>query len=89
MAECRSCGKEVIWAKVWVTGSPIPLDPEPVPDGNIVLRHKPYVEVLSTSQIGQAKKEKSPLYVSHFATCRDGDKWRRRRVGGKEGKVHD
>lgn len=33
--KCRSCLKQVLWVKT-VNGKPMPLDPEPRPDGNIV-----------------------------------------------------
>lgn len=91
MTECRSCGEPIIWAKVWITGTPIPIDPDPVPNGNIVMRsRRPYVEVASTNQIKDAKKAGLDLYVSHFVTCKDGDKWRRQRPIGERGKhEHD
>lgn len=91
MSECRSCGAEIIWAKVWVTDSPIPLDPEPVMGGNIAIREeRGYVEVASARQVAEAKKAKKPLYVSHFVTCPDQDKWKRkRRTGARERRDHD
>ncbi len=91
MAECRSCGATVLWAKVHITETPIPLDPDPVKDGNVVLLPKrPYVEVASTKQIAQAKKDGTLLYVSHFVTCPDQDKWKRkRRTGARERRDHD
>jgi len=33
--KCRSCSKPMLWVKT-VNNKPIPLDPEPRPDGNIV-----------------------------------------------------
>lgn len=78
MSACRSCGKPVVWAKVQVTGSPIPLDPDPAPNGNIRLHTKPECEVLSQAQIKQAKQDGVALYVSHFATCPEANRWRKR-----------
>lgn len=76
---CRSCGRPILWAKVHITETPIPLDPNPRPDGNIILRPKrPYVEVATTTQIKEAKKNSTDLYVTHFATCPNAEKHRRR-----------
>jgi len=90
VAECRSCGAKIVWAKVHITETPIPLDPDPVPNGNIVLlRKRPYVEVASTNQIKDAKKNGTDLYVTHFVTCPSGDKWKHGRRGPKRKDEHD
>lgn len=36
-AECRSCGAPIIWAVTTASRRPIPVDQEPVEDGNIEL----------------------------------------------------
>lgn len=60
---CRSCNAPIVWAKT-EKGKPMPVDAEPVADGNIEL------------QAGIAKVVKAGevlpgtlLYKSHFATC--------------------
>lgn len=36
MAECRSCGKPITWVVVAKSGKKMPIDRDPVGDGNIV-----------------------------------------------------
>lgn len=64
MRICRSCGAQIIWA-VTASGSKMPVDAEPVENGNLILR--------------KTESESGPIlvaiispdgdYVSHFATC--------------------
>lgn len=79
--ECRSCGAPVIWA-VTHKGKRMPVDADPVENGNIKLR---YVgEIIIAAYPG---KEHPGLfddpsfaekcYVSHFATCEQAKNWRR------------
>lgn len=76
-AKCRSCGKPIVWAQVKVTGSRIPLDPEPVKGGNIRLLDRPWVEVLSGKNLDRATDER--MFVTHYATCPDAESWRKNR----------
>jgi len=76
--ECRSCQAKVIWA-VTTRARPMPVDAEPVPDGNIRLEHRgegttPLARVLTTTQ----RFGLTSLRKSHFASCRDSDTWRQR-----------
>jgi len=88
---CRSCNAELIWATT-EKGKPIPLDAEPVADGNIRLEERSVspegVGEVSVQEIvltavythpgeGSLFHTTSPLYVSHFATCKDAKKWRK------------
>ena len=66
VSTCRSCGAAIVWAKT-TTGKSMPLDAEPVPDGNIVL-HEGVAYVTGT---GDRK--------SHFATCPNAARHRRGR----------
>ena len=74
---CRSCGAPIIWA-LTKHDRRIPLDPIPVPDGNINI---------SVDENGQTRSEivnaplfsSAPLYVSHFVTCPNAAQHRRRK----------
>lgn len=76
---CRSCGQEILWAVTAAKGRRIPLDPEPVPDGNVIL-------VQVTTGVTEAvvlRAEDRPAagkarYVSHFSTCPQAAQHRRR-----------
>jgi hypothetical protein len=75
---CRSptCGRPIIWAKTEAMRS-MPVNAEPDPDGNLLLWWD-----LSTvrSRVLRSTRQRfgKTLYSSHFATCRDADKWRQR-----------
>jgi hypothetical protein len=81
---CSSCRKTIVWAVTTKTGRAIPLDPTPGPEGNVTIvgrspRDCPLVLVLSPEELALAREHGVPrLYVSHFATCPDAAKWRRK-----------
>jgi len=76
---CSTCGAEVIWART-VTGRLMPVDPEPVPGGNIELikpndPREPLEAHVVTPWFGEKR------HVSHFVGCPQADQ--HRRVGGR------
>ena len=77
-AVCRSCDAPIFWA-VTTTGKTMPVDAEPVPDGNVVLVEQegdwtqPMVRVL-----GKDESTDEDRYVSHFVTCPQREKWRKK-----------
>ena len=80
---CRSCKAEIRWA-ITTGGYLMPLDPDPVPDGNLRLEtvlageHKtPRVWVVPLAQ--RTGDDAGQLYKPHFATCPYVDQHRRRR----------
>lgn len=79
MSRCRSCQAPIVWAFT-TSGKRIPLDPDPVDDGNVVLSaavspgQAPTAIVLP---VGQPTLDDDPRYVSHFATCPNADTHRR------------
>jgi len=98
---CRSCKAKIEWA-ITPDGYRIPLDPDPVPDGNIILDYErpeavtvrpgflPAAErrlvarTLTKAQLERLRGEALPgleqrLYKSHYATCPDARRWRRRK----------
>jgi len=72
-SRCRACQAVIRWAKSDKTGKPIPMDPEPVADGNIVVNRLGVAHVLH-----KGEEATVPTYVSHFATCPKRDQFRRR-----------
>jgi len=68
---CRSCGADILWV-VTVNGKAMPLDPDPVEDGNVT------VEGGIATVLGPLEAVSEPvLYVTHFQGCPDADEWRR------------
>jgi hypothetical protein len=68
---CRSCDAPIVWA-LTEKGARMPLDAEPTPAGSLVLVDG----IARRPQIG----EDVPYlqYVSHFATCPNADRHRKR-----------
>lgn len=61
-SECRSCHAPIVWAKT-TRGNRIPVDPDPVENGNLVFE---------TSDLYRRVRYVTPgdgTHVSHFATC--------------------
>lgn len=69
---CRSCGKRITWVKT-ASGKAMPIDEEPVENGNLVIDNGVAVHVPPGS-----KQEGELLYVSHFATCKNKAQHRRK-----------
>jgi hypothetical protein len=63
---CRSCGAPIIWC-VTASEKRMPLDAEPVADGNIVLDGEKALYLGPAGQRALAADVKR--YKSHFATC--------------------
>ena len=74
MGICRDCSANLSWART-TKGFRLPLDLEPVENGNIWLDEDGVAHVLTKGETPPA----GPLYVSHFATCPDAAKARRSR----------
>jgi len=77
---CRSCNQRIRWA-VTVKGRRMPIDPVPVPDGNIELEEREvFLTPLAIVRVNIPTGEPVPpvLYKSHFATCPQAGKWRSR-----------
>ena len=77
---CRGCGKEIAFIKT-VKGKSMPVDPDSVyfvPEGG----PNTYVtidgEVVRGREPHYADKETQIGYVSHFATCPERDKFKRK-----------
>lgn len=70
---CRSCGAPIAWATT-TNGKPMPLDPDPVPNGNVVIGIDGVAMVFART--GQVPKG-FDRFRSHFATCPEAAKFRR------------
>lgn len=76
---CRSCKRPVLWTVTAKDAKRMPVDPQPVENGNIELQERPgkpplahYVPTNAPNLMG------TPRHVSHFATCPDRDQWRKK-----------
>lgn len=84
MALCRSCEAPIIWTRT-TRGELMPIDADPVPDGNVVLTGR-QVESRTGGYVPESKVEAATItlfddgatrYLSHFATCPHAGEWRR------------
>ncbi|HVL14059.1 MAG TPA: hypothetical protein VM529_15930 [Gemmata sp.] len=76
---CRSCGKRVLWLMSCVSRQTAPIDPDPSPDGNVVVNGDGTYDVLGGKNLAQAQAAGLTLHASHFATCPNGPTHRRRK----------
>ena len=79
---CRGCGAEILWVKT-AGGKSMPCDPgltpyweQPRAAGKVVT---PNGEVISCVFEGEPAKTTGLGYVSHFSTCPEADKFRRKK----------
>ena len=70
MSKCRSCGAPIEWA-VTDAGKMIPLDADPVPEGNLVVE-------AGKSRARTVDDPGVVFWRTHFATCPNADEHRRR-----------
>jgi hypothetical protein len=77
VAECSSCGATINWAKT-IKGRPIPLDPDPSPQGNVILSEEGTALVYRDPSAVAPRYANEPHYLSHFATCPNADTHRKR-----------
>ena len=83
---CASCGEEIIWTRT-KNGKAMPVNLRPVDDGTILLKHMVQGEPPDAHCVGkdergflekQSRNQPLRLFKSHFSTCPDSEKWRKR-----------
>lgn len=77
-ANCKSCGAEILWVKT-IKGRGMPLDSQPSPRGNVIISENGTALVYREPSAIAARYENEPRYLSHFATCKNADQWRKSR----------
>ncbi len=79
---CSSC-QAPLWWVLTEGGRRMPLDPDPTPQGNVIVTGQdarpPVVKVLGGSPLAQARASGRDMYTSHFATCPSAEQRRDRR----------
>lgn len=80
-SQCRSCKAEVIWTDT-AKGKRMPVDATPNPAGNVVLVDQgvtsPPLAIVIHTEREQAEAPPDSLHTSHFQTCPNAAKHRRR-----------
>jgi len=77
MPFCSTCKRPILWARS-EHGRPIPIDPAPRPDGNIVLRPIAVGAELLAHVVTAGEETDEQRYASHFSTCPEAETHRRR-----------
>jgi hypothetical protein len=77
MSTCSSCGAAILWTQT-STGRAMPVDAEPSEKGNIYLQREPGPPIIAIYVSNKVPHDFKPLYLSHFATCPDAKKHRRK-----------
>lgn len=73
LVPCRGCGALIAW-RMTTGAARMPLDPDPVADGNIVIEPDGRCRLLPRSarpEVGQ------PLFQSHWVSCPARDRFRK------------
>lgn len=79
LQQCRSCRARIRWVST-THGRSMPIDPDPVPDGNLILTYPSPGSVLAIVVDPNALMlDDPPRYVSHFSTCPNADQHRKPR----------
>ena len=79
--KAAECGAELLWAVSLTKGNGLPLDVDPVPDGNLLIDHyrddgRPVVRNIAK---GETVDPNTARYRAHFTSCTDPDKFRKDR----------
>ena len=81
-----SCGAPMVWARWKRSREKVPLDPDPVVDGNVVIvaviAGEPQVELVShldpPSLLDDPNMPEPARFVTHFTTCPQAKEHRKR-----------
>lgn len=73
-SKCKSCGAAIVWCRT-PGGRKMPVDAEPVANGNLCLQGDgvPVAAVVSLPN----EPTTQPRYLSHFVTCPQHAEWRK------------
>lgn len=78
LSQCTECARDIVWALVALSGKRIPVDPEPVANGNIRLR---FGRGAPTAIVDSGRSLFNPdnddRFVSHFSTCSHASDYRK------------
>ena len=77
---CRSCQSPIRWCITEANGKRMPVDPDPVHDGNVwIVRYEQGTPIIGVALHGDGVPANEPIrYVSHFVTCPSANEWRHR-----------
>lgn len=74
-SHCRSCGARIYWV-VTEGGAAMPVDADPVPGGNVVIRRHGIRYVGHVLRRDESPPPGVERRMPHHATCPDGAAWK-------------
>lgn len=77
---CKSCGGPIYWGRT-EAGRSMPVDAEPVPDGNVLLSDRHGTVVARVLRRGEEPPVGAKLRRAHHSTCPHADDWRAAKKG--------
>lgn len=82
MSECRSCAASILWC-LGSNGKSMPVDIEPVPEGNVMIvpdwkTGELRATVLAKKKLEAARLAGAQLHLAHFVSCPQAGDWRRK-----------
>ena len=81
VSKCQSCEAPIVWCET-PTGHAIPIDAEPVDDGNVLLLptiDRTHIAVVLGQDEARETSATVKRYKAHFATCPDAASFRKSR----------
>lgn len=69
MSSCSTCGRQITWAINQATNKRVPLDPNPIPAGNVARVGYDDKGVPIVVFLKKDETTNNPRYRSHFMTC--------------------
>lgn len=69
LSACRYCGEMILWVVTDKNGKKMPLDPDPVEDGNVIKVRKADNGDKIVHMLHRDETTDKPRYKSHWATC--------------------
>ena len=76
--KCRSCKAPILWLVNTSTQRAAPIDAEPSPAGNILVLDERTYRVLRPVELGNPEIGQGRRHTSHFQTCPDAAKFKRK-----------
>jgi hypothetical protein len=77
LKKCWKCDTLILWKTHKVTGKAAPIELEPSPIGNVLVKGTQY-RIATAEEIEKAKKLNIGLHLNHFASCPEAESFRRK-----------
>ena len=81
VSKCRACDASILWSLTSATGKRMPLDEDPVPEGDFVIEERGRdLYAHHVREKGLNLNPRSDRFTSHFVTCPAASDFRKAKV---------